>query len=149
VSAVIEARAVARAVGAGPARLDILRGVDLTVLPGEFVAVTGSSGSGKSTLLHLVAGLDRPTAGSIHVCGEDLADLDDDGRTQLRRRRVGLIFQSFRLIDTLTAAENVALPLELAGAPRRVVSLRTDWALDVVGLGQRKSHRPGPLSGGE
>ena len=100
--------------GSGP--VTILDGVTLAVPAGQFCAITGPSGSGKSTLLGLIAGLDRPTAGSIEVAGADLGSLDEDARARLRRERIGYVFQSFHLIPTLTALENVAVPLELAGA---------------------------------
>ncbi|MBV8432432.1 MAG: ABC transporter ATP-binding protein, partial [Solirubrobacterales bacterium] len=112
---VVVLQGVTRVFGSGPNRVEALRGVDLTVRRGEFVAVMGTSGSGKSTLLHLLAGLDHPTGGTIRVGGTDLARLDEDGRARLRRHRLGLIFQSFQLLDTLSAVENVALPLVIAG----------------------------------
>jgi putative ABC transport system ATP-binding protein len=126
-----------------------MRGVDLTVSRGEFVAIMGTSGAGKSTLLHLLAGLDRPTSGTIRVGGTDLARLDEDRLARLRRHRLGLIFQSFQLLDTLSALENVALPLVIAGRPRAETHQRARAALDQVGLEQRHGHRPDQLSGGE
>ena len=125
----------------------ILDGVTLEVPPGQFVAITGPSGSGKSTLLGLVAGLDRPTAGSIHVDGVDLASLDEDALARLRLSKIGYVFQAFHLIPTLTALENVAIPLELAGmrAPARQASA----LLEEVGLKMRVGHYPAELSGGE
>src|SRR5262249_21705673 len=105
---VVPVRGLARAYGTGAARVQALRGIDLDVQRGEFVAVMGPSGSGKSTLLHLIGGLDAPSAGTVRVGGEDLATLDDHRLTLLRRRRLGFVFQAFNLIDTLTAAENVA-----------------------------------------
>jgi putative ABC transport system ATP-binding protein len=125
----------------------ILDGVTLEVLPGQFVAITGPSGSGKSTLLGLIAGLDRPTAGSIRVGGVDLASLDEDALARLRLAKIGYVFQAFHLIPTLTALENVAIPLELAGArePARQAGAR----LEEVGLKMRMGHYPAELSGGE
>ena len=125
----------------------ILDGVSLDVKPGEFVAVTGPSGSGKSTLLGLIAGLDRPTAGSIRVDGVDLASLDEDALARLRLAKVGYVFQSFHLIPTLTALENVAVPLDLAGAPD--AAARASALLEEVGLKLRVGHYPAELSGGE
>jgi putative ABC transport system ATP-binding protein len=130
--------------------LTILDRVDLAVAPGEAVAIVGASGSGKSTLLGLLAGLDRASAGSIRLCGEALEPLDEDGRAALRAGRVGFVFQNFQLIPTLTARENVLLPLELtatvqAGEARRIA----DAALERVGLDERRGHYPRQLSGGE
>jgi putative ABC transport system ATP-binding protein len=125
----------------------ILDGVTLDVPAGQFVAVTGPSGSGKSTLLGLVAGLDRPTGGSVRVDGQDLAGLDEDGLARLRRERIGYVFQSFHLIPTLTALENVVVPLELAGAPDGLARARA--LLGEVGLADRIHHYPAQLSGGE
>jgi len=131
--------------GSGP--VTILDGVTLAVPAGQFVAVTGPSGSGKSTLLGLIAGLDRPTAGSIAVDGHDLGGLDEDRLARLRRERIGYVFQSFHLIPTLTALENVAVPLELGGAPDAVGRARS--LLAEVGLAERVEHYPAQLSGGE
>jgi putative ABC transport system ATP-binding protein len=131
------------------AKVDALRGLDLTVAPGEFVAVMGASGSGKSTLLHLLAGLDRPSGGSIHLAGVDLARMNEDERAEMRRHRLGLIFQAFHLLETLTAEENVLLPLAIAGRSANEARLRAGEALDLVGLGHRRGHRPDQLSGGE
>ena len=125
----------------------ILDGVTLDVPPGQFVAVTGPSGSGKSTLLGLVAGLDRPSAGSIRVHGVDLSALDEDALARLRLAKIGYVFQSFHLIPTLTALENVAVPLELAGA--RDAATRARGLLEEVGLKIRVDHYPAELSGGE
>ena len=135
--------------GDGPTRVEALRGVDLDVARGEFVAVVGASGSGKSTLLHLVGGLARPTAGTVHVAGVDLGGLDDDRLTLVRRRRIGIVFQSFNLLPVLTAAENVALPLEVDGVPRAKAMERAAAALARVGVGARAGHRPPEMSGGE
>jgi putative ABC transport system ATP-binding protein len=148
-TAIIEARAVKKSYGSGPGRVEVLRGVGLPVAAGEVVALTGPSGSGKSTLLHILAGLTPPTSGSVRVCGEELAGLGDDARCLLRRRRVGLVFQAFHLIDVLTAEENVALPLSLAGVRPREAAARAARALAAVGLGDRRGRRPDELSGGE
>jgi putative ABC transport system ATP-binding protein len=125
----------------------ILDGVTLEIPRRQFVAITGPSGSGKSTLLGLLAGLDRPTAGTIRVDGVDLCTLDEDGLARLRLARIGYVFQAFHLIPTLTALENVAVPLELAGA--RDARARAGALLEAVGLGSRATHYPAQLSGGE
>ena len=130
---------------AGP--VEILRGVDLTVAAGEQVAVVGPSGSGKSSLIAVAAGLERPTAGMVRSFGEDLSRLNEDRRARLRRGRVSLVFQSFHLLPNMTAEENVAAPLEIAGATGAIETAR-GW-LDRVGLGERRRHYPHQLSGGE
>jgi putative ABC transport system ATP-binding protein len=130
---------------AGP--VEILRGVSLAIMPGEAMALVGPSGSGKSSLLMVLAGLERPTAGRVAVAGQDLATLDENGLAQLRRHHVGIVFQSFHLLPTMTALENVAIPLELAG--RRDAAAAAEAALRRVGLGHRLAHYPGQLSGGE
>src|SRR5262249_6276575 len=133
----------------GEARVEALRGIDLSVRRGEFVSVMGPSGSGKSTLLHLVGGLDLPTAGTVRIEGTDLATLKDDALTLLRRRRIGFVFQAFNLIDVLTAEENVALPLLIDGVAEGEAHRRAAEGLEQVGLGPRRGHWPGKLSGGE
>ncbi len=133
----------------GPAGLTALDGVCLDVEPGTFLGVTGPSGSGKSTLLNLLGGLDRPTAGSIRVGGQELSRLSRGQLARYRRRRVGMVFQSFQLIGSYTAAENVALPLLLAGVPRRRRRQVAATRLEQVGLADRTDHKPGELSGGE
>jgi putative ABC transport system ATP-binding protein len=148
-AAVLSARSLCKAFGAGPARVEALRGIDLDVAAGEFVAVTGSSGSGKSTLLHLFAGLELPTRGTVRVDGVDLGVLSDDQRAVLRITKVGLIFQSFHLLETLSAEENVALPLAIARRPAAEARRRAESLLALVGLAGRARHRPGELSGGE
>ena len=126
-----------------------LRNINLSVGPAERVAVMGPSGSGKSTLLHLICGLDQPTSGSIKVEGVELAGLTDDARTRLRREKIGMIFQTFNLLSTLTAIENVALPLRLQGVAKRDAENRAGAMLGHVGLKGRTAHRPDELSGGE
>jgi putative ABC transport system ATP-binding protein len=123
--------------------------LSLTVEQGERVAVMGPSGSGKSTLLNLICGLDQPTSGSIKLEGIELSALDDDRRTRLRREKLGMIFQTFNLLPTLTALENVALPLRLQGLRRRETDQRSMAMLERVGLQARSHHRPDELSGGE
>jgi len=146
---IVATRALTRVYGSGPTRVEALRGVDVTLGPAEFVAVMGASGSGKSTLLHLLAGLDRPSSGTIQIAGLTLDHLNDDALTLLRRHRIGLIYQAFHLLDVLTVQENVALPLAIAGQPPRLARERARRALGLVGLFQRRHHRPGELSGGE
>jgi putative ABC transport system ATP-binding protein len=148
-SAVLVAAGVTKTYGTGTARVEALRGIDLTLSRGEFVAIMGPSGSGKSSLLHLLAGLDRPSTGSIRLGGVDMAVLDEDERALLRRRQIGLMFQSFQLLDTLTAEENVALPLAIAGCSADDASRRAAQMLGSVGLAHRRQHRPHELSGGE
>lgn len=131
----------------GDSALTILRDVSFTIAAGEAVAVVGASGSGKSTLLGLLAGLDTPTSGSVHVDGQDLFALDEDGRAALRARLLGFVFQSFNLLPAMTALENVMLPLELAGAANAAESARE--LLGRVGLAARLNHYPKQLSGGE
>lgn len=126
--------------------ITILDGVSFRVAAGESLAITGSSGSGKSTLLGLMAGLDLPQKGSIHLMGQDLSSLDEDGRAALRRQYVGFVFQSFQLLPNLTALENVMLPLELAGKP---AASAARLMLERVGLQSRLHHYPATLSGGE
>jgi putative ABC transport system ATP-binding protein len=123
--------------------------VSLVVPAGQFCSVMGPSGSGKSTLLHLVAGIDAPSSGRVIVDGRDLARLSDDERTLLRRRRIGLVFQFFNLLPTLTALENVALPLQLDGIRRGTAERRASDLLAEIGLAERLHHRPHQLSGGQ
>ena len=131
----------------GERELVILDGADMTLVKGEMVALVAPSGAGKSTLLALLAGLDSPTSGRVWLAGTDLTGLDEDGRARLRAQRVGFVFQSFHLVPSLTALENVMLPLELAGrADARRTALQ---ALERVGLRQRTGHYPRQLSGGE
>jgi putative ABC transport system ATP-binding protein len=130
---------------AGP--VQILRGVDLTVAPGERVAVVGPSGSGKSSLIAVAAGLEQPTSGVVRLFGSELGALSEDGRARLRRGRVSLVFQSFHLLPNMTAIENVAAPLEIAGADGAMDTARA-W-LGRVGLTARATHYPHQLSGGE
>jgi len=127
--------------------VNVLRGVDLAVSAGEAVGIVGPSGSGKTSLLMLLAGLERPTAGRLRVAGRDLAALDEDALARFRRDEVGIVFQAFHLVPTMTALENVAIPLEFAG--RRDAFDRAEAALKEVGLGHRLTHYPGQLSGGE
>jgi len=133
--------------GRGAARVHILKGLSLDIAVGEAVGLVGPSGSGKSTLLMTMAGLERPDSGRIVVEGTDLAALDEDSLARFRGRRIGIVFQSFHLVPTMTALENVALPLELAGS--RDAFERAEVELQAVGLGDRLQHYPAQLSGGE
>jgi len=145
---VIELRGVRRLYDAGKV-VAALDGIDLRIPAGTMTAVMGPSGSGKSTLLNLLGGLDRPTEGRILIEGVDLASLDEESRTRLRRDRIGIIFQFFNLLPSLTAIENVELPLLLASVPRRHASERARRSLALVGLEDRADHLPEALSGGE
>jgi putative ABC transport system ATP-binding protein len=136
-----------RRYGAGEAAVDALDGVSLELPRGAFTAIMGPSGSGKSTLMHVLAGLDQPTSGTIELDGVDLARLDDKRLTQLRRDKVGFIFQSFNLLPVLTAEENIVLPLRIAG--RRVDEAWLEQLVETVGLGARRAHYPSELSGGQ
>jgi len=128
--------------------IDALKDVTLTIQRGEFVAVMGASGSGKSTLLHVMAGLMPPTSGSVHVGGENIAEMSDSRKTKFRRKNIGVIFQQFNLIPTLTAEENILLPAQLErGTP--VSGSRLDELLDLLEIKNRRTHRPDALSGGE
>jgi putative ABC transport system ATP-binding protein len=131
--------------GAGP--VNILRGIDLAVRPGETVSVVGPSGSGKSTMMMIVGGLERPTSGLVRVAGNDLNAMSEDALALFRRDHVGIVFQNFHLVPTMTALENVAIPMEFAG--RRDAFDRAGAGLEAVGLGHRLTHYPGQLSGGE
>jgi putative ABC transport system ATP-binding protein len=146
-SHVLTARGIGKTVKSGDADLVILREIDLEVTPGEVLAVVGASGSGKSTLLAILAGLDTPSVGRVHIEGADLFALDEDQRAELRGRSVGFVFQSFQLLPSLTALENVMLPLELAGRNDAQGAARE--MLGRVGLGARLHHYPKHLSGGE
>ncbi len=144
---VIRASGLTRRYGEGDTAVDALRGVSLEIARGELTAVMGPSGSGKSTLMHILAGLDRPTSGSVEIDGSDITKLGDNGLTKLRRRHIGFVFQFFNLLPMLTAEENIALPLNLAGT-----KLDDGWFDEViaaVGLSDRRRHRPSELSGGQ
>jgi putative ABC transport system ATP-binding protein len=146
---ILEAQKLSKQYQMGEVAVDALRGVDFQVRQGEFVAVMGPSGSGKSTLLHLLGGLDAPTDGEVTLAGRQLAHMTDDEVTVVRRRQVGFVFQFFNLLPTLTAAENVALPLLIDGKRLEDYSVRIDELLGLVGLGGRRDHKPDQLSGGE
>jgi putative ABC transport system ATP-binding protein len=144
---VLEARGVSKTVASPEGSLTILADVSVAVRAGETLAIVGASGAGKSTLLALLAGLDEPSTGRVLITGTDLTQLDEDGRAALRGRHVGFVFQSFHLIPSLTAVENVMLPLELGG--RRDARQAATAALEQVGLRPRLAHYPRQLSGGE
>lgn len=143
------ATAIHKSYSLGKRRLEVLRGVDLTVHAGEFVALRGASGAGKSTLLHLAGGLDRPDSGTLVVGGIDLATLSQTGLTTFRNRRIGFIFQAYHLLPELDAVENVCLPGRMARRPAGEVREQARALLSRVGLGDRLEHRPYELSGGE
>lgn len=144
----IELRAVTRSYGDGKT-VNALREVSLTIPRGERVAVMGPSGSGKSTLLNMVCGLDDPSGGQVMVDGVDIAALSDDARTRLRREKIGMIFQTFNLLPTLSALENVVLPLRLQNVPKREAEQKGSEMLKRVSLADRSTHKPDQMSGGE
>jgi putative ABC transport system ATP-binding protein len=146
-SAAISLAGVNLSLGHDAARVHILKDIDLDIKRGETIGLVGPSGSGKSTLLMVMAGLERPDSGSVTVAGNDLAALDEDDLARFRGRNVGIVFQSFHLIPTMTALENVAVPLELAGVAN--ANGRAARELAAVGLGERMQHYPAELSGGE
>ena len=144
---IVTATDVRRRFGEGDAAVNALAGVSVGFERGRFSAIMGPSGSGKSTLMHILAGLDRPTSGTVTIDGVDLTGLDDAALTRLRRDKLGFVFQFFNLIPVLTAEENVVLPLSIAG-----VKPDPDWIerlITTVGLGDRRTHRPAELSGGQ
>ena len=144
---VVQARELERQYGEGATAVHALRGVSIDVQRGQLVAVMGPSGSGKSTLMHILAGLDKPTSGTVTIAGTEITELDDNDMTRLRRDHIGFVFQFFNLLPMLTAEENVVLPISIAGEkPDR------DWLeqlLDKTGLADRRTHRPSALSGGQ
>ncbi len=144
---VIAANDVTRRYGEGDAAVDALRGVSLDIPAGQFAAVMGPSGSGKSTLMHILAGLDKPTTGSVTIDGTEITDLSDKRLTLLRRHNIGFIFQFFNLLPTLTAEENILLPLQIAGT--KPDETWVEAVIERVGLGERRHHRPAELSGGQ
>ena len=146
---VVRAAGLARRYKMGDTFVDALRGVDLELARGEFVALVGPSGSGKSTVLNLIGGLDRPTSGEVWIDDTELSGSDEKTLTRHRRRQVGFVFQSFNLLPRLTAEENVALPLMFSGVPEKERRARARELLERVGLSARLAHRPTQLSGGE
>jgi putative ABC transport system ATP-binding protein len=146
-SAAVAADNLTRRYGDGDSAVDAVRGVSLEVPAGQFTAIMGPSGSGKSTLMHLLAGLDRPSEGRVEIGGQDITTMGDKQLTLLRRKHIGFVFQAFNLVPTLTAEENVTLPLSIAG--RKIDRNWVDSVLARVGLDDRRSHRPAELSGGQ
>ena len=146
-SVVLQTWALGKKVSSPEGLLTILDDISIEIRAGEAVALIGPSGAGKTTLLALLAGLDRPTTGRVRLCGEDLTAMDEDGRARVRGRHVGFVFQSFHLVPSLTALENVMLPLELAGD--KAAAAKAKEALTSVGLAARTTHYPKQLSGGE
>ena len=146
---VITAVEVSRVFGSGATAVTALSAISLTIVRGEFLAVTGRSGSGKTTLLNLLSGLDRPSTGTVHFNGNDLAELRESDLVEMRRHKIGFVFQSFGLMPLLSAQENVELPLHIGGMSWRERRQRATEALRAVGLGTRARHRPFELSGGE
>ncbi len=143
----VAATAVTRRYGDGESAVDALRGVTLEVPAGQFTAVMGPSGSGKSTLMHLLAGLDTPSSGTVDIGGEDITKMNDKQLTKLRRKHIGFVFQQFNLLPTLTAEENILLPLSIAG--RKPDKADLEALIARVGLGDRRRHRPSEMSGGQ
>lgn len=133
----------------GEVAVNALNGVTLDVRQGEFLAIMGASGSGKSTLLHLMGGIDRATSGNVWVAGQCVADMDDNAITLFRRTSIGIVFQFFNLIPTLTVEENIALPLLIAGKRLKTYQSKIDELLQMIGLYERRNHKPGQLSGGQ
>jgi putative ABC transport system ATP-binding protein len=148
VAAALEAIDVTKSLPLGRERIDILRGISLRIEHGEFVSIMGPSGSGKSTLLGIIAGLDRPSAGRVLVDGVDITNMSERQLAQIRNQKIGMVFQAFNLIPTLTAQENVETPLYVGRHPGSP-SARARELLDLVGLGHRLNNRPNQLSGGE
>jgi putative ABC transport system ATP-binding protein len=145
--AIVSATEITRRYGEGDAAVDALRGVSLDFPRGAFTAIMGPSGSGKSTLMHILAGLDRPTSGTVVIDGRDITKMDDRELTQLRRDRVGFVFQFFNLVPVLNAEENMLLPLSIAG--RKPERVWVEQLMETIGIADRRTHRPAELSGGQ
>lgn len=145
----VQLNAVSKSYQQGKIAVKALHQVSLTIPPGTFTAIMGASGSGKSTLLHLIGGLTTPSSGEVILFGQPIHDLDDNRLTRFRREQVGLIFQAFNLLPTMSALENVCLPLLIQGKPLREARIQAAELLERVGLSSRASHRPDELSGGQ
>ena len=148
-AAVLRCRGITRSFREGPARIDVLKGIDLEIARGERLAIVGASGAGKSTLLQLMGGLDEPTAGTVEILGADVNALGEVARGHLRNRAVGFVYQFHHLLPEFTALENVAMPLLVTRTPTAEARERATRLLQRVGLGERLTHKPGELSGGE
>ena len=146
---IISLRGIGRTYDMGSVAVEALRSVDLDVAPGEFVAIIGPSGSGKSTLMHIIGCLDRPTAGTYHLAGTPVEDLDDDGLARVRSRTIGFVFQSYNLLPRTSALDNVVAPLLYQGVGRSDRIRRARAALERLGLADRMGHEPSELSGGQ
>ncbi len=146
---IIWARELIKVYSTGSLEVTALRGVDVTIKKGEIVAIVGPSGCGKTTLLNIFGALDRPTAGRVYVDGKDIRNLTDKELSEFRRKKIGFIFQNFNLINTLTARENIELPMSINGLKSSIIKERTDDLLKAIGLQDRQDHRPDQLSGGE
>jgi len=146
---IVETQALPKVYGSGDTALTALNHVSIHIQAGEFVAIMGPSGCGKSTLLHLLGGLDRPSSGGVLIEGHQLSDLNDTRLAELRRRKIGFVFQFFNLLPVLNALENAALPLLLDGVPLKTAQKKAAGWLDRVGLNDRHTHRPSQLSGGQ
>lgn len=142
-------RGVRKRYSVGPVETDVLRGVDLEVRAGDLLSIMGGSGSGKSTLMNIMGLLDRPTGGACSIAGREVAAMEDDDLADIRNRRIGFVFQQFRLLPRLTALENAALPLAYCGVEERAASERAKAMLEKVGMAERAEHRPDQLSGGQ
>lgn len=146
---VLSLRGIKRTFKQGRTELEVLRSIDLTIRPGELVALVGPSGSGKSTLLHIAGLLENPDAGEINICGEDCNGMNDDERTRVRREKLGFVYQYHHLLPEFTALENIIVPQMIAGLSKQQARQRANELLEYMGLSDRASHRPARLSGGE
>jgi putative ABC transport system ATP-binding protein len=148
-SVAVSMRSVKKVYSMGEVKVEVLQGVNLNILRGEFATVCGASGVGKTTLLNLISGIDKPTTGTIYVFGEDLTQKDEDYLSDFRCHNIGFVFQSYNLISTLTVAENIAFPMEWTRKPAKEVEERVNELLKTLGIQHRKNHFPAQLSGGE